>query len=84
MSKSKVAILGTGFITHIHAECYKRFVPDAEVVAVYGRTPANAEAFAKQYDIPNHYSCIDTLLNDGEVDIVDIGLPNYLHHDACM
>jgi len=84
MSKTKIAILGTGFITHIHVESYQRFVPDAEVVAVYGRTPANTEAFAKQYGIPNHYSDIDKLLAECDVDVIDICLPNYLHYEACM
>jgi len=84
MSKSKVAILGTGFIAHIHVECYRRFVPDAEVVAVYGRTPENTAAFAKQYGIPRHCSDIDALLSGCDIDIVDICLPNYQHHEACM
>ena len=29
MSKTKVALLGTGFIANIHAESYARFVHDA-------------------------------------------------------
>ena len=39
MSKTKVALLGAGFIADIHLESYHRFVPDAEVVAVYTRNP---------------------------------------------
>lgn len=52
MSKTKVALLGDGFIADIHLESYRRFVPDAEVVAVYSRTRGRAEAFAKQHGIP--------------------------------
>ena len=46
VNKTKVALLGSGFIADIHTESYHRFVPDAEIVAVYTRTPEKAEAFA--------------------------------------
>ena len=34
MDKTRIAILGAGFIADIHLESYHRFVPEAEVVAV--------------------------------------------------
>ena len=84
MSKTKVALLGTGFIANIHAESYARFVHNAEVVAVYGRDKAHAEAFAAAHGIPAAYGDIDELLAAEQVDVVDICLPNYLHHEACL
>ena len=84
MSKTKVAVLGTGFIAHIHLESYHRFVHDAEVVAVYGRNAGNAEAFARQYGIPAWYDDLDKLLEETDAEVVDICVPNYLHHEACM
>jgi len=84
MKELKVAVLGTGFIADIHVACYARFVPGAKVAAVYGHNAENAKAFAEKHGIPAHYSDIDKLLAECEVDIVDICLPNYLHHDACM
>ena len=51
MSKTKVAILGCGFISDIHVESYERFVPDAEVVAVYSRDINKAKAFAEKHHI---------------------------------
>lgn len=84
MGKTKVAILGTGFIAKIHLESYQRFVPDAEVVALHGRNLENAKALAEEHGIPHAYDCIDTLLEQCEVDVVDICLPNYLHYEACM
>ena len=44
MNKTKVAILGCGFIAHIHASSYQRFVHHAEVVAVYTRRAEKASA----------------------------------------
>jgi hypothetical protein len=35
MQRTKVAILGAGLSRTIHMESYHRFVPEAEVVAVY-------------------------------------------------
>ncbi len=84
MEKTKVAILGGGFITHIHMESYERFVHDAEVVAIYARNPKTAQEFAQKYGLPEYYSDIDELLEKCNCDVVDICLPNYLHYDACI
>ena len=84
MEKIKVAVLGSGFIANIHLDSYQRFVSDAQVVALYGRNIENAKSLAQKFNIPNVYDDIDTLLNECEIDVVDICLPNYLHHDACL
>lgn len=82
--KTKVAILGAGFITDIHMESYHRFVPDAEVVAVYARKPERAKAFAEKYGIPRHYSDLDAVIQESGCEVVDICLPNYLHAEATI
>jgi predicted dehydrogenase len=84
MKKTKIAILGAGFITDIHMECYHRFVPNAEVVAVYARKPEKAEAFAHKHGIPAWYSDIDRIINESGCEVVDICLPNYQHATACL
>lgn len=84
MKKTRVAVLGTGFIAQIHVESYHRFVSDAEVVAVFGRRLERAEEFAKENNIPNFYDDIKELLSHEEVDVVDVCLPNYQHHFATM
>ena len=84
MNKTRVALFGTGFIAAIHMESYHRFVPDAEVVAVYSRDAVKASGFAQKHGIPRSFDDIGTLLRETECDVVDICLPNYLHHTACM
>ena len=79
MQRTKVAILGAGFITDIHMESYHRFVPEAEVVAVYARNGEKAKAFAEKYTIPQWYDDIDAILEKSGCEVVDICLPNYLH-----
>ena len=84
MEKTKVAILGTGFIGHIHMESYTRFIPEAEVVAVYSNVLDEARAFALSHKVPQYYDSIDDLLAKSGAEVIDIGLPNFLHHEACM
>jgi myo-inositol 2-dehydrogenase / D-chiro-inositol 1-dehydrogenase len=84
MQRTKVAILGAGFITDIHMESYHRFIPEAEVVAVYARKPEKAKEFAAKHNIKNWYTDIDAIINESECEIVDICLPNFLHAEACI
>ncbi len=84
MQRTKVAILGAGFITDIHMESYHRFVPEADVVAVYARKIDKAKAFAEKYKIPKWYDDIDKVINDSGCEVVDICLPNYLHAEATL
>jgi predicted dehydrogenase len=49
MQRTKVAILGAGFITDIHMESYHRFIPEAEVVAVYAEMPTRRKPLPKAY-----------------------------------
>ncbi|QEM06543.1 Gfo/Idh/MocA family oxidoreductase [Mucilaginibacter rubeus] len=84
MNKTKVAILGAGFITDIHMESYHRFIPEADVVACYARKPEKAKAFAEKYHIAQWFDDIDKLLAESGCEVVDICLPNYLHAEATI
>ncbi len=84
MDKAKVAILGAGFIADIHLESYRRFVPEAEVVAVYTRNAGKAAAFAKKHRIQRSFSDLEAAIFESDCDVVDVCLPNCLHHRAVM
>ena len=84
MSKTKVTLLGAGFIADIHAESYHRFVPDAEVVAVFSRSPARVKAFAKKHRIPKTFGDLREAIQASDGDVVDICLPNHLHAEATL
>lgn len=84
MSKTKVALLGAGFIADIHVESYHRFVPDAEVVAVFTRDPKRASDFATKHHIPKSFSDLETCVAESGAEVVDVCLPNFLHHRAVM
>ncbi len=84
MEKTKVAILGAGFIANIHMESYHRFVPEAEIVAVYARDIRKAKTFAEKHPIPKWYDDLDDIIQNSDCEVVDICLPNFLHFDATL
>lgn len=84
MKRVKVAILGAGFIADIHAECYARFVPEAQVVAVYTRDADKAKSFAGKHSIAQYFSSPDAVIHQSGCDVVDICLPNFLHKEATL
>lgn len=84
MQTTKIALLGAGFIADIHLESYRRFVPEAEVVAVYTRDPAKAQAFAESHSISQWYDDMERAICESDCDIVDICLPNFLHAQATL
>jgi predicted dehydrogenase len=50
-----------------------------ELVAVASRTPGRAEAYAREWDIPQAFGNYETMLSSGAIDAVYISLPNHLH-----
>src|SRR2546428_1098234 len=84
MSRTKVALLGAGFIADIHIESYHRLVPDGEIVAVFTRKADRAEAFAKKHHTARWLSALDQAIAESGCDVVDVRLPNFLHHRAVL
>jgi predicted dehydrogenase len=79
VSRTKVALIGAGFIAEIHAESYHRFVPDAEIVAVCSRHADRARAFADRHRIPRAFTDMDAAIDESGCEVVDICIPNHLH-----
>lgn len=76
--KVKVGLIGSGFITAIHIEALKQCAA-AEVVAVSSPTTGKAEAFARKHGIPHHFTDHRRLLDQKDIDLVVIGVPNDVH-----
>src|SRR5205085_6884745 len=53
--KVKVGLIGSQFISHIHAISLKR-CGDAELFAVASPTPPHARDFAAKHGIPHHFT----------------------------
>lgn len=76
--KVRVGLVGSGFITAIHADALKRCA-DAELTAVASPTPGKSEAFARQHGIRHSFTDYRKILEMDEIDLVVLGIPNDLH-----
>ena len=74
----RLAITGAGYISKIHAAAALSLT-DVNLVAVVDRYSTSAKSFAKDYNLKHSYENIDQILNDGGIDALVIGTPNYLH-----
>jgi len=74
----RVGIIGSQFISTIHAESLRRCA-SAEIVAVASPTTAHVEAFARSWGIARHSTDYRALLDLGALDLVVVGVPNDLH-----
>jgi len=83
MAKTRIGLIGTGFIGEIHAAAFK-MVPGAEVVAVASPSPGKAKAFARARGIPKAFEDYRDLLAVKEIDMVTLGIPNNLHAQAAI
>jgi predicted dehydrogenase len=50
-----------------------------ELAAVASRSPDSAQAYAKEWEIPQAFGSYQEMLDSGAVDAIYIGLPNHLH-----
>ncbi len=80
----KVGIIGSGFVADIHAHAFREYVPGAEVVAVASPTPGKAERFARERGIPNAFEDYRALLEQKDIQLVTLALPNDLHCQAVL
>jgi len=78
MRKVNVGLLGSQFVSSIHAEALKS-VPQAEVLAVASPTEGHARDFAAQHGVPNCFTDYRKILEMDEIDMVVLGIPNDLH-----
>jgi len=83
MPTVKVGLIGSGFVSEIHAEALKQ-VSSAEIFAVASPTADHSEKFAQRHHIPYSYKDYRKMLEMPELEAVILGLPNYLHAEACI
>jgi len=78
MKPVRVGLVGSQFVSTIHAEALKR-VPNAELFAVVSPTEGNAERFAKKHGVKHHFRDYRKFIETAELDVVVLGCPNDLH-----
>src|SRR5436190_1448014 len=78
MNTVRYGLIGSGFVSTIHAESIAR-IKGAWVTAVASPSEGKAAEFAAKHGIPHYFSDYRTLLESPDVDAVVLGLPNDLH-----
>jgi myo-inositol 2-dehydrogenase/D-chiro-inositol 1-dehydrogenase len=78
MKKVRVGLVGSGFVSTIHAASLKRVV-GAEMVAVMSPTGDHAEKFAKKHGIGRSFRGFGKFIALEEMDVIVLGCPNHLH-----
>lgn len=73
-----VGLIGSQFITAVHAEALQACA-HADVRAVASPTPEHVLAFAQRHRIARHFSDYRHVLEQPDVDMVVVGVPNDLH-----
>lgn len=76
-------ILGTGFIAGEFAKGLNS-IPQAKLLGISSRKSANAQVFAKIFQIPRVYDSYEQLVQDPDIDVVYIATPNHTHKDLCI
>jgi len=80
--KFKIGIIGTGGIAHAHANAYRAYPDNVEVVALADIVPGRAEAFAKKFGFDNariYQNDRDLIDAEKELDGVSICTYNRQH-----
>jgi predicted dehydrogenase len=80
----KVGLIGSAFCANLHIEGFRRATDVSEVAAICSSNRERAEAFAKLHGIPKVYSNYHELLDDDEIEVADICLPNFLHAQVAI
>ena len=80
MEKSKVGVIGTGFIGPAHIEALRR-LGNIDVVALAEYSEEAAKSKAEMFGIEQHYGDYRELLKDDGIQSVHICSPNYLHYE---
>jgi predicted dehydrogenase len=76
----RVGLAGAGFVARLHAEAYRHVRGiDVELRWVTARRPERARAFAAEFGVQGVAEDVRRLLDDPEVDVLDLCVPNAVH-----
>jgi predicted dehydrogenase len=79
-----ITMLGTGLIGRFYTMTLHSGRSRDRVTAVYSRSQASVDAFAKEFDVAHATTDMQAAINDPNTQLVVIGLPNHLHEQAVM
>jgi predicted dehydrogenase len=83
MSDLRFAAFGAGFWTRFQLSGWRE-IPGAQCVAIYNRTRAKAEAYAREFQIPSVYDDAESLFRSEKLDFVDIVTSVETHEELAL
>ncbi len=83
MKKVRIGLIGTGFMGKAHAGCY---VLDGrvELTAVSSLDEDQGDLFIRNFGFSRYSPDWHSLIDDGDIDIIDITVPNFLHGEIAI
>lgn len=84
--KLRVLVIGAAFSADLHMDGYRRILDKVEIVAIADKDLSRVHALAERYGITGYqaFDSYEEALEKCELDLADICLPNFLHHDAAL
>ena len=80
MKTIRIGMVGSGFISYIHCEAYKKIYGyDLRLGGIYSLDTAACEHLQQEFGFERIYSSFEQLLADPAIDIIDICTPPFLH-----
>ena len=83
MKTVRIGQVGAGFISKVHNDAFS-FVPGTEIVALCDIDKARGEAFCKRQEVPDFYTDLDEMLKRDDIDVITVGVPNFLHCEIAL
>lgn len=86
MKKLRVLIVGAAFSADLHADGYSRIRDKVQIVGICDKDAGRIEALAARYGFTDYqaYGDYAAAIADCDCDLVDICMPNFLHHDVAV
>ncbi|NOZ87528.1 MAG: Gfo/Idh/MocA family oxidoreductase [Deltaproteobacteria bacterium] len=86
MRPLRIGLTGSGFIAQVHYDAVKAIsrAENVEVAALYARNAKKGKEFCKRNAVPEYFDDYDRMLRYANLDLVAIGVPNYLHAKMTM
>ncbi|NLC68420.1 MAG: Gfo/Idh/MocA family oxidoreductase [Clostridiaceae bacterium] len=82
----RVLLVGAAFSADLHIDGYSRCKELAEIVAICDKDTSKIRPLAERYGFTGYkvYDNYDKAIEEADCDVVDICLPNFLHHDVAV
>jgi len=84
--KIKVLLIGAAFSGDLHVDAYSRILDRVEIVAIVDKAPDRIEALAQRYGLTGYevYDDFEKAIAEVDCDVVDVCMPNFLHHKVAI